>query len=77
MFLNEIVINQDGSMLICGALAHSHVKLFRKELLTLRAITRNKFYVYEANNSICRAAQSTRIGALEYMKIDRVLVEIK
>lgn len=77
MITNEIIISQDGTMLIVGPQAHSHAKLFRKELLTLRAITRNRFYVYEVSNSICRAAQSTKEGAMQYMSQDRILVEVE
>ena len=74
---NEIILNHDGTLTVCGPLAHKLYFKYERYLRELSNIildkkTTNKAYVLEVDSTL-RAGQSTVNGALEYMNETRIL----
>ena len=72
---NEIIINADGNLTVCGALAH---KFYFANKCNVPASMRdhsnpNTVFVVEVDGTL-RAAQSTAEGAARYMNNSRILI---
>lgn len=73
---NEIILNKDGTMTIIGREAHTLYYSHRDMIDSLRDITFNRYWVYEVDGTL-RAAQSSKVNALNYMTNDkRTLVSL-
>jgi hypothetical protein len=74
---NEITLNADKTLTVCGPLAHNLYFKYEKYLRELSSVilegkTSNVAYVLEVDSTL-RAGQNSILGAMEYMNETRIL----